>query len=72
MTSIERIAAVSRTVRLAVASLLLAFAAVIAPAATASADDHAPQALTQGDVGWGSTEATTPETALTQGDVGWG
>ncbi|MFE7128979.1 hypothetical protein [Streptomyces sp. NPDC057617] len=61
----------SRTVRrLAVASLL-ALAAVIVPAATASADDHAPETVTT-DVGWGSASTTAPATASTQGDVGWG
>ncbi|MFF1416593.1 hypothetical protein [Streptomyces sp. NPDC058280] len=56
--------------RLAIASLL-ALAAVITPAATATADDHAPQTVTT-DVGWGSAPTSPPATATTQGDVGWG
>ncbi|MEV8395623.1 MULTISPECIES: hypothetical protein [unclassified Streptomyces] len=56
--------------RLAVASLLV-LAAITAPVATASADDHAPQTATT-DVGWGSVPTSPPPADTTQGDVGWG
>ncbi|MFD8970565.1 hypothetical protein ACFV0C_37185 [Streptomyces sp. NPDC059568] len=57
--------------RLAVASLL-ALAAVIAPAATASADTAPQTEAVTTDAGWGSTPTSAPDAALTQDDAGWG
>ncbi|WP_046494349.1 hypothetical protein [Streptomyces odonnellii] len=57
--------------RLAVASLL-ALAAAIVPAATASADEASQTVTVTTDAGWGSAPTTTPDAALTQDDAGWG
>ncbi|MEV4974477.1 hypothetical protein [Streptomyces scopuliridis] len=57
--------------RLAIASLL-ALAAVIAPVATATADDASQIATVSTDAGWGSTPANAPEPVLAQDDAGWG